>query len=179
MINSAVGRGLGWLIKKIGIETIIPFSLLLIIFLSLVFSLQNILIRFDGNKLATPMLVALLTGWLMGRSRLKNPIIFMLLAITGFFFVLVHSLNLWALLILFLAEALTYAWRVLLNLADYPFPDPSVLFLLWGDISFETSSLLAKISRWLLDLYKGVPNYDIQTANFLWEIGRASCRERV
>lgn len=168
MINSGVGRGLGWLIKKIGIETIIPFSLLLIIFLSLVFGLRNILIRFDGNKLATPMLVALLTGWLMGRSRLKNPIIFMLLAITGFFFVLVHSLNLWALLLLFLAEALTYAWRVLLSLADYPFPDPSVLFLLWGDISFETSSVLAKISRWLLDLYKGVPNYDIQTANFLW-----------
>ncbi len=168
MINSAVGRGLGWLVKKIGIGTIIPFSLLLIIFLSLVFGLQNILIRIDENKLAIPMLVALLTGWLIGRSRLKNSFISILIAITGVLFVLIHTLNLWELIFLLLTEALTYTWRALLSLADYPFPDPSALFLLWGDISFETSSLLAKISRWLLDLFTGVPNYDMQAANFLW-----------
>lgn len=168
MINSAASRGLRWLIKKIGIETIVPFSLLILTFLSLVFGLQNILRRIDENNLAIITLTALLMGWLLGKSRVKNPYIVLIAVTTGFLLVLIHTLNLWALLILIVTESISYAWRALRTLAENSVPDPSTLALLWGDISLKVNSLLANIYRWVFDLFSGAPNYDIQVVNFLW-----------
>jgi transglutaminase-like putative cysteine protease len=171
MIGEAINRSFAWGVRKIGWETIVPFSLLTFIFLSLAFGLKNILGRINSDGLATTALLAVLTGWLMGRSRFRLISSFTLTILTGLLFVFVHTLELWTLLSFLLQEAAVYAWRAMLALTENSIADASALLLLWADIALMLTSFMARMSRWWFGFISGVPSLDPEVAIFMWSLG--------
>ena len=69
MIGKALNWGLYRMVQKIGLDVLIPFTLLTLTLLSFVFGLQNVLVKTDGESLVLTTLLALLTGWLMGKPQ--------------------------------------------------------------------------------------------------------------
>ena len=120
------------MVQKIGLDVLIPFTLLMLTLLSFVFGLQNILVKTNGDALVLTTLLALLTGWFMGKPQSQKISPYLITSIIGLLFVVVHILNLWSLLALLLRSVLEYIWQALINFSTDNLPDTSSLLICMG-----------------------------------------------
>ena len=170
MIGKALNWGLHRMVQKIGLDVLIPFTLLTLTLLSFVFGLQNILVKTDGDALALTTLLALLTGWFMGKPQSQKISPYLITGIIGILFVVLHTLNLWLLLALLLRSALEYIWQAIINFPTDNLPDISSLIILWEDINLKISDLLVRSGNWLQGFFSGYPNFDSVVSVFLWSL---------
>lgn len=170
MIGKVMHRGAGWVIQRIGIDTIIPFSLITFMVLSFVFGLQNILLFANEGALITTACLALLTGWLLGRSRLHIFLSMAIASLAGTLFVVINTLKLWSLSYFLLLESIRFAWQSILTLTENVIPDTSPLIVLSGDIAQKLGHLMTTFSGWWRNLLSGVPNYDSEVTSLLWAL---------
>lgn len=170
MIGKAIYWGIDRMVHKIGWEVIIPFTLLTLTLLSFVFGLQNILVKTNGDALVLTTLLALLTGWVMGKPHSQKISPYFISSIIGIMFVVLHILNLWSLLALLLRSLLEYIWQALINFSTDDLPDPSSLLILSEDITLKISDLFTRTGNWLQGFLSGYPNFDTVVSVFLWSI---------
>ena len=167
-MSDLLTRPIGWLVRKVGLETLFYLSGLLLILWASLTSMQQIVRSFDSGVMAASGLGGLLCGWLLARSRLRTSRALpagLALGI-GWVFWQVGRLSLpaWQSLL----ESSRYfldwlAWR-----PGLPLPPSSGLAAALGEFGAGLSVLAERVFSWIISAAGGAPQFDPLAATIVW-----------
>lgn len=165
-----IPRFLGWLIRQIGVETLLAFILLLAAISSLSWSLSDLVKELDQLLLQEVVFGAILTGWLLGKSSLPfawSALGMGLIGLTGIIFYL-ESLARPA--FDFLIELRNLTWLWLSHITGNTPIDTAPLAASLADITSRLSSLATRVHDWTSAILSGQSAFDPLVVIFWWSL---------
>src|SRR5512140_1667975 len=95
MILDTIERFLVWTVRKLGSLTVIRLGLLALALANVGWGLNRVIGKVSSGPLVTVALVAMLTGWFFGRTRLKGWLSALILILIGVIYLALTSGRLW------------------------------------------------------------------------------------
>ena len=161
---------LSWLIRRIGIGTLLQVSLLGFALWFVDTGLVGAVKTLDLSMLTWTSIAALVVAWLAARSKLKDRWAVVLLTGLGLAFVLLFQgkiIGPLAVLVVRLAQFFNLITRWLL-IKNMPTADPTLFSLAVDDMRNQVLSVSSHFSTWLAALLAGRPALDAQVNAILW-----------
>jgi transglutaminase-like putative cysteine protease len=163
-----LGRGLGWIVRRIGSGALVGFSLLLVLFASVAWWLNQFAGRAASPTLGSTTLLALLLGWILARSRLRGWLAAILAGLAGLFAVAGLAGGLLSPLLRLLRAALALSQTVRSWQPEQPVPDKTLTLLLAQDFSVRAAELVQRVAIWTGGILHGAPAFDPLAAGLVW-----------
>ena len=161
-------RFIRWVVNKIGFGTLVGFTLLFVLFSSVVWWLNLFIGHLASPSFGTITFLALLLGWLLARSRLPGWLAAFLIGLVGLLVIvllvgeLVSPLASLAQSLIALGSAVRF-WR-----PGQPLPDVSLSRLLAQDLAFRMADLTQRTWLWMRGMVQGAAGFDALAAGLAW-----------
>ncbi|MEW5872126.1 MAG: transglutaminase domain-containing protein [Chloroflexota bacterium] len=174
-MNEKPQQALRWLVRKIGVRTLVLFSLLIAILGSVSLVLQGIAPGLKEAPLGAVWFLALLAGWLLARSRLSGHWAALWASLLGPPVCLTYVGKLGGDLAALGWATTRYAWEFLSRQRGDPLPDPDLMRLLLGDIGGQLVELLGRGAAWARAVLAGAPAFDPLATALVWSLALWGC----
>ena len=161
---------LSWLLRRIGIGTLLQVSLLGFALWFVATGLVGAVKALDLSMLTWTSIAALIVAWLAARSKIKDRWAVVLLTGLGLVFLLLFQGKLigpLAVLVARLAQFFNLITRWLL-IKNMPTADPTLLSLAMEDLRNQVLSVISHFSTWLAAFLAGRSALDAQVNAILW-----------
>ncbi len=168
-MDTLVARFLGWIVGRLGAQTLLSVALLLIAQGSVALGLSY-LVRGLDTGLTLPVAVSgALMGWVLAKSPLPGWLGGILAFVLGAEVGLIRLGRLDRPLMALLRPLVDLAWEGLRWPLDGP-PDGTPVVLALAEVSTGVSTLLTRVRDWLLALTKGQGAFDPVATALLWSL---------
>lgn len=168
-MDTLVARFLGWIVHRLGSQTLLSVALLLIAQGSVALGLSYLVRGLDSGLILPLAVSGVLMGWVLAKSPLPGWLGGILAFVLGAEVGLIRVGR--------LDRPLMALWRALAELAwggfrwplDGP-PDGMPVGLALAELRTDVSTLLARVCDWLLGLIKGQAAFDPVATALLWSL---------
>ncbi len=163
-----VTRPVAWIVRWLGVRTLITLALLLIALVCVALGLADLIRGLDAGLLLPIAVAGMLVGWLLARSLLPGWLAGVLAAALGAAAVLIRVGRLGRSLTALLGSLGELAWEFLRWPLDGSAPDTSSIPPALAELEKGTSTLLTHLREWSTAVTGGQAAWDPVATAFVW-----------
>lgn len=160
-------RFLGWLLRKIGLRTLLGLSLLMMAVSSAAVGLGDVIKGLDSSLLFPLVFLAILLSWFLARTKFGAWISAIIMLLSGLIYLIIILGQLFGPLVALFRATDYLIWEFINHTQDVPIDLTNFNFA-YAEVYYGVGGVLNSFWEWLISIIQGLPLYDEIAISLVW-----------